>query len=44
VQWEIEFYKDRNGKEPLKEFLDGLPAATRARIVRLFNLLAEKIL
>lgn len=42
MQWEIEFYKDRNGREPAKEFLDGLPAGTRARAVRLFDLLADE--
>jgi phage-related protein len=42
VQWEIGFYRDRNGREPLKEFLDGLPAGTRAKVVKLFNLLAEE--
>ena len=42
MQWEIEFYKDRTGKEPLKEFLNYLPAGTRAKVMKLFSLLAEE--
>jgi phage-related protein len=39
--WEIEFYKDKNGREPLTEFLNDLPMKTRAKVVRLIDLLAE---
>ncbi|MBI5849392.1 MAG: hypothetical protein HZB31_15855 [Nitrospirae bacterium] len=42
MQWEVEFYKDKNSHEPLKEFLDDLPAAARAKVVRLLALLAEQ--
>lgn len=39
--WEIEFYRDKNGKEPLTEFLNDLPAKTRAKVVKLIDILAE---
>jgi phage-related protein len=42
MAWEIEFYKDKNGKEPLAEFLDDLPIKTKARVVKLIDLLAEQ--
>jgi len=41
MAWEIEFYKDSNGKEPLTDFLSNLPIKTRARVVKLIDLLAE---
>lgn len=41
MPWEIVFYRDKNGKEPLAEFLNGLPVKTRARVVKLFDLLAS---
>lgn len=41
MAWEIEFYKDNYGKEPLTEFLNDLPIKTRARVAKLINLLAE---
>jgi phage-related protein len=39
--WEIEFYRDKNGREPLTKFLNDLPLKTRARVVKLIDLLAE---
>jgi phage-related protein len=39
--WEIEFYKDKNGREPLSVFLNDLPIKTRAKVVKLIDLLAE---
>ena len=42
MQWEVEFYKDRNNHNPLKEFLDDLPVAVRAKVVRILALLAEQ--
>jgi phage-related protein len=38
--WEIEFYRDKNGREPLTAFLNDLPFKTRARVVKLLDLLA----
>ena len=38
--WEIEFYRDKNGREPLTKFLNDLPFKTRARVVKLLDLLA----
>ncbi len=39
--WEIEFYRDKSGREPLTTFLNDLPLKTRARVVKLIDLLAE---
>lgn len=41
MSWEVEVYRDRSGREPAREFLDGLPVGTRARIVKLIDLLSE---
>ncbi len=41
VTWEIEFYRDKSGQEPLAEFLNGLPIKTRVKVVRLIDLLSE---
>jgi phage-related protein len=40
--WEIEFYKDGTGKEPVADFLAGLSPGTRAKVVRMIDLLAEQ--
>ena len=42
MSWEVEFYKDDIGKEPVSDFLDSLPSGTRAKVVRLIELLAEQ--
>jgi len=42
MAWDIEFYRDVAGKEPLTEFLNGLPVKTRAKVVRLIELLADQ--
>jgi len=42
MSWEVEFYIDRNGKELMAEFMNNLPISTRAKIVRLIDLLAEQ--
>jgi len=42
VTWEIEFYRDKSGHEPVVKFLDGLPLKTRAKVVRMIDLLAEQ--
>jgi len=42
MNWEVEFYKDKNGREPLTEFLDDLPVDTRAKVVKLLDLLTEQ--
>lgn len=41
MAWEIEFYKDKSGREPFAEFLNDLPIKARARVVKLIDLLAE---
>ena len=42
MRWEIEFYRDKSGKEPLVEFLDKLLPGTRAKVVRMMALLSEQ--
>jgi len=42
MQWEVEFYKDRNSHNPLEKFLDDLPAASRVKVSRLLDFLAEQ--
>jgi len=42
MDWIIEFYRDSKGKEPVVEFLDSLPINTRAKMVRLIDLLSKK--
>lgn len=41
MEWKIEFYRDKNDKEPVKEFLNGLSIPVRAKVVKLFNRLSE---
>jgi phage-related protein len=40
--WEVEFYKDGSGREPVPEFLHDLPSGTWAKVVRLIDLLSEQ--
>ena len=42
MTWEIEFYRDKSGHEPVVKFLDDLPLKTRAKVVRMIDLLAEQ--
>ena len=42
MHWEVEFYKDRNGREPVSEFLSDLPAGIRAKVVKLIDLLSDQ--
>jgi len=42
MNWEVEFYKDGSGREPVFAFLNDLPAGTRAKVVRLIDLLSEQ--
>src|SRR3972149_1798405 len=42
MAWIVEFYRDRKGNEPVAEFLDSLPLNTRAKMVRLIDLLSKK--
>ena len=42
MPWEIDLYDDKNGREPVREFLDSLPDSTMAKVARLLNLLMDK--
>jgi len=39
MDWTIDFYKDARGHEPVKEFLNSLSPAARAKVVRLIDML-----
>lgn len=41
MEWTVEFYKDKEGKEPVMDFLNSLSPSARAKAVKLFNLLVE---
>ncbi len=41
MAWEIVFYQDNRGKEPVIEFLDSLALSDRAKVTRLLRLLAQ---
>jgi phage-related protein len=41
MSWSIEYYKSRNSKYPVKEFIDSLEVKSRARIARTLDLLEE---
>lgn len=42
MDWIVEFYRNDKGKEPVAEFLDSLSLTTRAKIIRLIDLLSKK--
>jgi len=39
--WTVEFYKDKEGQEPVMDFLNSLFPSARAKAVKLFKLLVE---
>lgn len=41
MDWIVENYRDSNGKEPVADFVDALPLKTRAKVLRLIDLLGE---
>lgn len=41
MNWTIDYYKDAQGKEAVKDFLDSLPLPAKAKVMRLIELLAE---
>jgi phage-related protein len=41
MNWTIEYYRDMEDKEPVKEFIDGLPEKARAQVIGKFELLAK---
>jgi phage-related protein len=40
--WTTTFYRDRRGRSPVQDFLDGLDGRTRARVVQGFSLLERE--
>lgn len=41
MAWVVEYYTDANGKEPVADFIDSLPVAAQAKVLRLTALLAD---
>jgi phage-related protein len=41
MNWSVEYYRDANGKEPVADFIDSLPTASQAKVLRLISLLAD---
>jgi len=41
VNWTVEYYRDRKGREPVADFIDSLPVGTRAKVFRLIKLLGD---
>jgi phage-related protein len=41
VNWTVEFYRDVKENEPVADFIDSLPRATRAKVFRLIDLLGD---
>ena len=39
--WEVEYYVDSRGNEPVADFVDSLPVEVQAKILRLIDLLAN---
>jgi phage-related protein len=39
--WEVEYYVDSRGNEPVAEFVDSLPIEVQAKVLRLIDLLAN---
>lgn len=42
MDWVIDYYKDANGKEFVREFLNSLPLPAKAKAMRLIDTLAER--
>ena len=40
--WEIDFFRDRDGNEPAREWLDGLSEDVRGKVLARINLLREQ--
>lgn len=41
MNWTIEYYRDSKDKEPVKEFIDGLPEKSQAQVIGKIELLAK---
>lgn len=41
MNWTIEYYRDSEDKEPVKEFVDGLPEKAQAQVIGKIELLAK---
>jgi len=39
--WEIEYYEDSEGQQPVKEFIDALDIKAKAKVARTIDLLEE---
>jgi len=41
MKWEVNYYKDKNGKKPVEEWINTLDTKLKVKIFRLFELLEE---
>lgn len=41
MNWTIEYYRDSENKDPIKEFVDGLPEKVQAQVIGKIELLAK---
>jgi phage-related protein len=41
MNWTIEYYRDSKDKEPVKEFIDGLPEKSQAQVIGKIKLFAK---
>lgn len=41
MRWTVEYYMDAHGREPVADFIDSLPKAAEAKVLRLVALLAD---
>ncbi len=41
MHWTVEYYRDKDGKEPTADFIDSLPREARAKVFRLIKLLKD---
>lgn len=41
MAWTVEYYSDASGNEPVADFIDSLPVAAQAKVLRLTALLAD---
>jgi phage-related protein len=42
VEWIVDYYRDANGNEPVKEFLNSLSLPAKAKMMRQIELLTER--
>lgn len=41
MKWEIDYYETTSGKEPVREFIEGLETRAKSKVYQVFELLSE---